>query len=112
MGGAPMEILGLPDHATYRDHWPLLESAANAWTRLRPGDAGFISEQLARRLKLAVGDSVELPAPTGNWTLEIVGIYADYGNPKGQVAVNIAPFTPPFPAIPLTRLGLPVPPPP
>ena len=29
-----------PDHATYRDHWPLLESTANAWVRLRPGDAG------------------------------------------------------------------------
>ncbi len=106
LGGAPIEILGLPDHATYRDRWPLLESAANAWTRLRPGDAGFISEQLARRLKLAVGDSVELPAPGGNWTLEIVGIYADYGNPKGQVAVNIAALTRRFPGIPLTRLGL------
>ena len=106
IGGAPIEILGLPDHATYRDRWPLLESAANAWTRLRPGDAGFISEQLARRLKLAVGDSVELPAPGGNWTLEIVGIYADYGNPKGQVAVNIAALTRRFPGIPLTRLGL------
>jgi putative ABC transport system permease protein len=106
LGGAPIEILGLPDHATYRDRWPLLESAANAWTRLRPGDAGFISEQLARRSKLAVGDSVELPAPGGNWTLEIVGIYADYGNPKGQVAVNIAALTRRFPGIPLTRLGL------
>ena len=26
--GAPVEILGLPDHATYRDHWPLLQSTA------------------------------------------------------------------------------------
>ena len=37
--------------------------AANAWTRLRPGDAGFVSEQLARRLKLAIGDRIEVPAP-------------------------------------------------
>ena len=28
MDGAPIEVLGLPDHATYRDHWPLLQSAA------------------------------------------------------------------------------------
>ena len=54
--GAPVELFGLPDHATYREHWPLLQSAANAWVRLRPGDAGFISEQLARRLKLGIGD--------------------------------------------------------
>ena len=25
MGGAPIEILGLPDHTTYSEHWPLLE---------------------------------------------------------------------------------------
>jgi putative ABC transport system permease protein len=103
---APIEILGLPDHATYRDRWPLLQSTANAWVRLRPGDAGFVSEQLARRLKLAIGDSVEVPTPGGNWTLEVVGIYADYGNPKGQIAVNFAALTRRFPGIPLTRLGL------
>ncbi len=106
MGGAPIEVLGLPDHATYRDRWPLLESTANAWIRLRPGDTGLISEQLARRLKLAIGDRVDVPAPEGNWTLEVVGIYADYGNPKGQIAVNIAALTRRFPGIPQTRMGL------
>ncbi len=106
IGGAPAEILGLADHATYRDHWPLLQSTANAWSSLRHGDTGFISEQLARRLKLAIGDSVEVPAPGGDWTLEVVGIYADYGNPKGQIAVNIAALTRRFPEIPLTRFGL------
>jgi len=106
IGGAPIEILGLADHSTYRDRWPLLQARANAWGRLRAGDAGFVSEQLARRLKLGVGDSLEVPAPGGNWTLEVVGIYADYGNPKGQIAVNIAALTRRFPQIPLTRLGL------
>jgi putative ABC transport system permease protein len=106
MGGAPIEVLGLPDHAIYRDRWPLLDSTANAWIRLRPGDAGLISEQLARRLKLAIGDRVDIPAPEGNWTLEVVGIYADYGNPKGQIAVNIAALTRRFPGIPQTRMGL------
>ena len=106
IGGAPVEILGIADHATYRDHWPLLQSTADAWTRLRPGDTGLISEQLARRLKLAIGDRIEVPAPGGNWTLEVVGIYADYGNPKGQIGVNIAALIRRFPEIPLTRLGL------
>jgi putative ABC transport system permease protein len=106
MGGAPIEVLGLSDHATYHDRWPLLESTANAWIRLRPGDTGLISEQLARRLKLAIGDRVDVPAPEGNWTLEVIGIYADYGNPKGQIAVNIAALTRRFPGIPQTRMGL------
>lgn len=104
--GAPVEIFGLADHATYRDRWPLLQSADRAWIRLRAGDTGFISEQLARRMKLAVGDRIEIPAPGGNWTLEVVGIYADYGNPKGQIAVNFAALTRRFPGIPLTRMGL------
>jgi len=106
LDGAPIEILGYPDHPTYRDHWPLLQSAAGAWTRLLSGDAGFISEQLARRLKLAIGDRIELPVPGGNWPIEIVGIYADYGNPKGQVAVNVAALIRHFPSSPQTRIGL------
>jgi putative ABC transport system permease protein len=111
MGGAPVEVLGLSDHATYRDNWPLLQSAPNPWTKLRPGDACLVSEQLARRLKLAIGDHIEVPAPGGDWTLEVVGIYADYGNPKGQIAVNFAALTRRFPETPLTRLGLRVAPP-
>jgi putative ABC transport system permease protein len=106
MGGAPIEILGLPDHPTYSEHWPLLESTANAWIRLRPGDTGLISEQLARRLKLGIGDRIEVPAPGENWPLEVVGIYADYGNPKGQIAVNYAALTRRFPGMPQTRFGL------
>ena len=56
LSGAPIEVLGLPDHATYRDNWPLLEAAPNPWIRLLPGDAGLVSEQLARRLKLSLDD--------------------------------------------------------
>jgi putative ABC transport system permease protein len=104
--GAPVEILGLADHATYRDHWPLLQSTDDAWQRLRNGDTGLISEQLARRLKLGLGDRIDISAPTGSWTIEVVGIYADYGNPKGQIGINIAALAQHFPESPLTRLAL------
>ncbi|WP_426443529.1 FtsX-like permease family protein [Bradyrhizobium genosp. P] len=107
--GAPIEVLGLPDHATYRDNWPLLDQAPNVWVRLRPGDTCLVSEQLSRRMKLSIGDHIEVAAPGGNWPLEIVGIYADYGNPKGQIAVNFAALTRRFPQTPLTRMGLRVP---
>jgi putative ABC transport system permease protein len=103
---APIEILGIADHATYRDRWPLLHATANVWARLRPGGTGLISEQLARRMKLGIGDRIEVPTPDGNWTVEVIGIYADYGNPKGQITVNFAALTRHFPDIPLTRLGL------
>jgi putative ABC transport system permease protein len=106
LAGAPIEVLGLPDHATYRDNWPLLQSTEDAWIKLRPGTAALVSEQLARRLHLSVGDRIEVPATGGNWTVDVVGIYADYGNPKGQIAVNYAALTRRFPEVPLTRMGL------
>ncbi len=106
LAGAPLELFGLVDHATYRDRWPLLDSIENAWARLRPGDAAFVSEQLARRMRLAIGDTIDVPTPTGDWAVRVVGIYADYGNPKGQIAVNFAALTRRFPNIPLTRIGL------
>ncbi|MBR1091781.1 ABC transporter permease [Bradyrhizobium manausense] len=107
--GQPVEVLGLPDHPLYRERWPLLETAPRAWTRLVPGNAAFISEQLSRRLDVRVGDVIEVPAPGGTWELDIVGIYADYGNPKGQLAVNVAALLRQFPQTPQTRIGLIVP---
>jgi putative ABC transport system permease protein len=104
--GAPIEILGFADHATYRDRWPLLEASADVWDRVRNGDAALISEQFARRIKLGLGDRLQVPAPSGSWPLEVVGIYADYGNPKGQIGVNIDALIRHFPEISQTRFGL------
>ena len=88
IAGAPVEVLGLPDHATYREHWPLLQMAGDGWSKLPEGMTCFVSEQLSRRMNLSLGDRIEVPTQGGNWPLTIAGIYADYGNPKGQVAVD------------------------
>jgi putative ABC transport system permease protein len=104
--GAPVEVLGLPDDTTYRDHWPLLQSDAEAWTKLPRGKTAFISEQLSRRMSLSRGDHIVLPTPDGDWPLEVAGIYADYGNPKSQIAVNAAALFRHFPGTPQTRLAL------
>jgi putative ABC transport system permease protein len=106
LDGAPTEVFGLPDHATYREHWPVLQSTADVWARLPAGDTCLVSEQLARRLNLAIGDRIELPVPNGAWSLQIAGIYADYGNPKSQLAVNAAAMFAHFPNVPQTRLTL------
>ena len=70
LAGAPIEVLGLPDHAIYRDNWPLLQSADNAWVKLRPGNAALVSEQLARRLNLPSATASRCPrqAETGRST--------------------------------------------
>ena len=106
MQGAPVEVLGVADHATYRDHWPLLQSGRK---RLDPASSGrcrLRQRTIGPAAETAIGDPIEVPAANGNWKLEVVGIYADYGNPKGQIAVNIAALTRRFPAIPMTRMAL------
>jgi putative ABC transport system permease protein len=104
--GWPVEILGFADHATYRDHWPLLQATADVWDRVRDGNAALISEQLSRRTRVGVGGRIQAQTPAGNWPLEVAGIYADYGNPKGQIGVNIDAMLRHFPEIPQTRMGL------
>ena len=106
IAGLPVELLGFADHATYRDQWPLLESTRDAWDRVKAGDAALISEQLSRRLKLGIGDTVTAPTPAGIWKLEVVAIYADYGNPKGQLGVAIDALIARFPDISQTRMGV------
>ncbi len=104
--GAPVELLGMADHATYRDYWPLLRSLPDGWTRMHAGDAVFISEQLSRRLHLDVGSRLRIAVPGGDWSLAVAGVYADYGNPKGQLAVDIDALLRHFPDAPQTRFGL------
>ncbi|MCL4188340.1 MAG: ABC transporter permease [Rhodobacteraceae bacterium] len=82
LAGLPGEIYGVADHATYRDHWPLIAAMQGAWDRVAAGRAVMASEQLARRAGLAPGDALVLP---GGVRVEVAGVYADYGNPVGQV---------------------------
>ncbi|WGV19786.1 FtsX-like permease family protein [Pseudomonas putida] len=85
--GWPVQLQGIVDHPVYRTRWPLLAQQKQAWEQLAAGQAVMLSEQLARRLKLQVGDHLRLPACTSP-ALSVVGIYADYGNPKGHMLVN------------------------
>ncbi|MGF0238794.1 FtsX-like permease family protein [Rhodococcus sp. IEGM1300] len=87
--GWPADVFGVIDHPTYRQHWPLLEAVGgNPWDRLAKDNTLMLSEQLARRLKVHLGDHLTIPVANGVWSPRIVGIYADYGNPRGHVLVN------------------------
>nr|BFD41112.1 ABC transporter permease [Pseudomonas sp. FFPRI_1] len=87
--GWPADLYGVIDHPFYLQHWPLLESLGDdPWQQLAAADTLMLSEQLARRLKVHPGDRLSLPVPTGQWTPQVVAIYADYGNPKGHLLVN------------------------
>ncbi len=91
IGGAPVRLVGRPVEAggAYRRSWPLLSAEADAWDRIATGEGAMVSEQLARRLRLGLGDTVRLPAASGPWPLRVVALYADYGNPQGEIGVGL-----------------------
>lgn len=106
IGNEAIEIVGLADDAAIRSDWPLLERSGDVWTALRDGTGVLVSEQVSRRLKLTPGSDVRIPLPNGDWRVRVAGIYADYGNPKGQFTVNVDQLVARFPDADRTRLGL------
>jgi putative ABC transport system permease protein len=95
------EIYAIQDHATYRDHWPLLSQAPYVWDKLQVTGNALVNEQLALRADLKVGDTV--PSAQAQ---TIVGIYSDYGNPAPQVIIGIDAFRTLYPDVPALRFGL------
>ncbi|WP_101068150.1 FtsX-like permease family protein [Roseovarius salinarum] len=106
IAGRPVAVNGMADDRTFRENWPLLDAAPGAWDRLADGTGILINEQLHYRSGLGVGDRV---APFDGWRPEIVGIYSDYGNPRGEAIAGNAKLTALFPAVEKTRFALRVP---
>ncbi len=105
--GWPADLFGVINHITYRQHWPLLESVAgDPWDQLANDDTLMLSEQLARRLKVHLGDRLPIPTPQGPWSPRIVAIYADYGNPKGHLIVNAEHFLRHWPQLAPSRFNV------
>lgn len=86
IAGAPARVYGVADHATYRDHWPILVSIPHVWDELAAGRVALINEQLYLREGLSPGDPVRLG---DGLTLPVGGVYSDYGNPTGQAMIAL-----------------------
>lgn len=106
IAGWPVEIVGARPHETYQAHFPLLEAADGAWDSVRRGKGALVSEQLARRLGLGVGATLDAPTPAGSWRVAIVGVYPDYGNPKGQLRIDLDQLVRRWPDAPRTNYTL------
>ncbi len=101
LGGQAGEVYAILDHATYRDHWPMLSQSDDVWEKLQVSGHAIVNEQLALRAGLEVGDTV----PSTQKQV-IVGIYSDYGNPAPQIIIGMDAFRAEFPGIPELRFGL------
>ncbi|TCO74191.1 ABC transporter permease [Rhodovulum euryhalinum] len=92
--GQTAEIYGVADHRTYSDNWPMLLADPDVWARLARAEGAIVNEQLWRREGLSLGDPVPLP---GGAVRPLVGVYSDYGNPRGQVIIGVADLVAQFP---------------
>jgi len=106
-GAQPGSVFGVSDHATYREHWPLLAAVPSVWDVVAAGEGVLVNEQGARRLGLGLGDTVALP---GGLTLPLAGIYSDYGNPQAQAMLALELFVQTFPEAPRLQHAVRVPP--
>lgn len=92
--GQPVQVYGVADHATYRDHWPMLQSVPGVWDLIARGEGVLANEQLSRRVPLKLGDTVMLASGRN---LPVLGVFSDYGNPKGQIMINTGLLTALYP---------------
>ncbi|MGV6849409.1 MAG: FtsX-like permease family protein [Marinibacterium sp.] len=101
--GRAVQVFAIVDDPVYRATWPVISGAPDLWDRIAAGTGVMVNEQLARRQGYWPGTRIEL-AP--GWTEEVVGVYADYGNPKGQAVAPLAPLLRYFPELPDLRLAV------
>jgi putative ABC transport system permease protein len=101
--GQSMQIFGVVDDPTYREHWPLIVGLPDVWDQVASGEGVLINEQLWRRERLRLGDQLDLAS---DWKSTIVGVYSDYGNPRGQVMAGINALSSRYPQISRLRFAL------
>jgi ABC-type antimicrobial peptide transport system, permease component len=103
VAGQQMQIFGVVDHPTYRNHWPLILGSPGTWDAVASGHGALVNEQLWRSGKTALGQEIELP---GGWKVKVEGVFSDYGNPAGQVIVGMDALVRHYPDIPKLRYGV------
>jgi len=85
-GPVPLEAVQLA-HSRYTDAL-LAGDPTVTWPAFERGDI-VISDPLAYRSQLHVGDSLTLPTGSGPRSFRIAGIYREYGNERGTVRISL-----------------------
>jgi len=80
----PVDLFALMPISDLVTDWTLLESVDEPWQRLE-SDGVMVNEQLARRHRLEVGDALDIALAETTEKRTVVGIYADYGRPAGEI---------------------------
>jgi putative ABC transport system permease protein len=82
--GIAVDLFALRPISNLVKTWTLLASVDEPWLRLE-SDGVMVNEQLARRYRLEVGDTLNISLADTNRRAKVVAIYADYGRPAGEI---------------------------
>tara|TARA_A100001011_G_C14203243_1_gene796632 strand:- start:121 stop:1311 length:1191 start_codon:yes stop_codon:yes gene_type:complete len=106
----PTDLYGFMPHETYESNWPLIMKHSNTWKELKKNKGLIINEQMARKLDLNISQTIEFESKMGaKIRLKVLGVYSDYGNPKGQLMMPLGLFNEYFPDKPALSFALRVP---
>lgn len=83
-----VDLLAVSPVGPLMKQWTLQSSLADPWQRLAGSQGVLINEQLALRYGVGVGDSLALNLNGRTQSRTVLGVYADYGRPSGEVLVN------------------------
>jgi putative ABC transport system permease protein len=72
---------------------PVAGEAGEMYRRAAAGEGLVLSDNLARRQNLTVGDRIEIAAPYGLIRLPVVGILVDYSDQQGAILMDRSLFT-------------------
>lgn len=103
ISGQDVGIFGVADDATYRDHWPLISGSPATWDEIASGKGALVNEQFWRSGKASPGAEIEMP---GGWKARVVGVFSDYGNPRGEIIIGLDALVQHYPDIEKLRYGL------
>ncbi|NTA13511.1 ABC transporter permease [Agrobacterium tumefaciens] len=103
ISGQKVRIFGVADDATYRDHWPLISGGPAIWDEIASGKGALVNEQFWRSGKASPGAEIEMP---GGWKARVVGVFSDYGNPRGEIIIGLDALVQHYPDIEKLRYGL------
>ncbi len=103
ISGQKVRIFGVADDATYRDHWPLISGSPATWDEIASGKGALVNEQFWRSGKASPGAEIEMPS---GWKARVVGVFSDYGNPRGEIIIGLDALVQHYPDIEKLRYGL------
>ncbi|WP_078085599.1 FtsX-like permease family protein [Microbulbifer mangrovi] len=84
----PVDVLAIDPASPLLQDWPFKDAVPYLWSEL-PARGVLINEQLSRRQSLAVGDHIRFRIGAELHVREVLGIYADYGRPDGELMLSL-----------------------